>query len=144
MKEKGAGLYVALLLSTLAAILILPLLFGFSEIVFLILNSGETLNLIKIFHTMLSVTQKCIPFVVLLGVPTFLLLWNLTRINHLKMGTAGFLLGITIIIILSRSWNWINSENFPSFLFSAILLGGIPGIVSALTFYFVWHRVDSK
>jgi hypothetical protein len=143
LKEKGAGLYVALLLSTLAAILILPLLFGFSEIVFLILY-GESPNLIKLFQTMLSVMQRCIPFVVLIGVPAFLLIWNFSHINYFKMGTAGFLLGITIIIIVTRSWNLIISENFPSILFSASLLGGIPGMVSALTFYFVWHRVDSK
>lgn len=144
MKEKGAGLYVALLLSTLAAILVLPLLFGFAEIVFLTFYKGEFPNLIKVFQAMLSVTQRCIPFVVLIGVPIFLLLWNLSHINYLKMGAVGFLSGITIIISLTRPWSLIVSENFPSFLFSASLLGGIPGMVSALVFYFVWHRVDSK
>ena len=148
----------AILLATLAAIIVQPFVF-FLLFFSPALLAGAHIPLKQLFDIPLFAAVFAVPFVVALGIPAHLLLRRFNRLSWRSLGTFGFIVAALPVAIFgfsdysgySSGGNWYGTpvefvvngqKTFYGWLSYAqgVLFFGLHGLAGALVFHFVWRR----
>ena len=151
----------AISLAAIAAIAIQPLFFNVWFFLPVVL-ADQSVSGNDVLDSAFYVLLFAAAFVVLLGVPVFLLLLRFNRATLPMLSLSGFLLASVPVLLLG--WPGNSSKGFSSggnwhgnpvdFVVDGItttygwlryaesgLTFGLHGLIGAITFYYVWHRV---
>ena len=147
----------AILLATVAAIAIQPLVF---ILLFLapMLALGADIPLNDFFGTSLFAALFAAPFIVVVGIPSLLLLRHFNHLSWLSLGCVGFIVAALPVAIYgwseysgsSSGGNWYGTpvdfvidgqKTFYGWLSYAqsILFFALHGLAGGLVFFFVWR-----
>ena len=151
----------AIFVAAIAAIAIQPLFF---YVWFLLpaVIAGESVSGHDILQMALYVLVFSAAFVLVIGIPAFLLLRRFNRATMPMLSLSGFLIALVPIMLLS--WPGINSKGYSSggnwhgkpvdYVIDGVttiygwlsyaessLMFGLHGLIGAIVFYFVWRRV---
>jgi hypothetical protein len=121
-------------------------LFVIYEIVFNI-SHERSRTLVEYFISMAGVFLLSVFFITLLGIPIFLCLFYLNRLTTSNIGIIGLLSGFLLVLFKEHYFSFPEDNLANKWLeetSNSALYGAIPGLVSSLTFFYVWLKLSGS
>jgi len=133
----------AIVYSAISAIIIQPFFF-FACVGVAWLMSGESLMMPFMLVVAMAVAMVAAVFVLMLGVPSFLVLRFFNRASVPWLSSVGFLLpAVPLAVMLWPGNDRVVPVDYWFQCAQAVVLIGLQGLLSALVFLHVWRKTNS-